>query len=244
MSTNPLVIENDAISDLALEITQAVLAKSDEAQSIMEHQSGPLALARALSDFFQIAAALESGAAQLDQEELNEFCAYGLDLLDRLAFLVRKIEIMDKRDTVARMFASMGVWVARRGATIDNLEGTADGFGLIVNGTTSPDELRALCELMEEVIEAASVRLQLDEDRGDAWRPWRVINLNAGIAATRSLDLKLIERTFERLGRRLPYYMPGFLADGVREAAFQNVPDAVRDLMRKHMEKWPTNQSH
>jgi hypothetical protein len=238
------LIENDAISDLALEITQAVLAKSEEAQSIMEDQSGPLALAGALSDFFQIAGALESGAAQLEQEELNEFCAYGLDLLDRLDFLVRKIEIMDKRDTVARMFASMGVWVARQGATIDNLQGTADGFGIIVNGTTETDDLRSLCEQMEEVIEAASVRLQLDEDRGDAWRPWRVINLNAGIAATRSLDPQLMERTFERMGRRLPYDISGFLADGMRQATIQNVPDAVRDVIREYMKKWPTKASH
>ena len=244
MPTKLLVIENNAISDLALEVTQAVLARNEEAQSVMEDQSGPIALARALSDFFQIAGVLESGAAQLEPEELQEFCAYGLDLLDRLAFLVRKVEIMDKRDRVARMFASMGVWVARRGAIIDNLEGTADGFGMIVNATHETDDLRSLCNLMEEVIEAASVRLQLDEDRGDAWRPWRVINLNAGIAATRSLDAELMERTFERMGRRLPYDMPEFLADGMRQAAFQNVPDAVKDVMRRHTEKWPTRAPH
>jgi hypothetical protein len=244
LSTTPLVIENDAISDLALEVTQAVLAKGEEAGTIMEDASGPLALAQALSDFFQIAGALEQGAARLEQDELDEFCAYGLDLLDRLAFLVRKLEVMDKRDTVARMFASMGVWVARRGATIDNLEGTADGFGLIVNGTSSTDDLRALCGLMEEVVSAASMRLQMDEERGDAWRPWRVINLNMGIAATRSLDPALMERTFDNMGRRLPNDMSGFLADGMRQAMFQNVPDEVRDLMRRYAERWPAGAPH
>lgn len=244
MPTNLPVIENNAISDLALEVTQAVLARSEEAQSVMEDQSGPIALARALSDFFQVAGALETGAAQLDQDELQEFCAYGLDLLDRLAFLVRKIEIMDKRGAVARMFASMGVWVARRGATIDNLEGAADGFGMIVNATTATDDLRSLCDLIEEVIAAGSMRLRLDEERADAWRPWRVINLNAGIAATRSLDPELMDRTFERMGRRLPYDMPEFLADGMRQAAFQDVPDAVKDVIRRHMEKWPTKAPH
>ncbi len=238
------MIENDAISDLALEVTQAVLAKTEEALSIMEDQSGPLALARALSDFFQIAGALESGAAQLEPDDVDEFCAYGLDLLDRLAFLVRKMEIMDKRETVARMFASMGVWVARRGATIENLQGTADGFGIVVNGTAETDDLRTLCGLMEEVIEAASVSLQLDADRGDAWRPWRVINLNAGIGATRSLDPELMERTFEKMSRRLPYDMSDFLSEGMRQAAFQNVPDAVRDVIRRYMEKWPVSAPH
>ncbi|MEJ2575608.1 MAG: hypothetical protein P8106_02700 [Gammaproteobacteria bacterium] len=244
MSTQPLIVENDAISDLALEVMQAVLARGEEAQAVMEADAGPLALARALSDFFQVAGALEAGAARLEQDELDEFCAYGLDLLDRLAFLVRKTEIMDKREAVARMFASMGVWFARRGATIDNLEGTADGFGMIVNGTTGTDDLRALCGLMEEVTEAASMRLQLDEDLGNAWRPWRVINLNAGIAATRSLDPELMARTFENMGRRLPYDMPGFLADGMRQAALQNVPDAVLEVLRSYTEKWPANPSH
>ncbi|NBC46743.1 MAG: hypothetical protein GVY22_01870 [Gammaproteobacteria bacterium] len=244
MTQTPLDVRNDVISDLALDVTQAVLAQSDEAQSIMGDENGPLTLARALSDFFQVAGALEAGAAVLEQDELDEFCAYGLDLLDRLAFLVRKLEIMDKRDTVARMCASMGVWMARRGATIDNLEGTADGFGMIVNGTRSIGDLCALCGMMEEVIEAASVRIQLDEDRGDAWRPWRVINLNAGIAATRSLDPDLMHRTFDNMGRRLPDDMPGFLADGVRQAAVQNVPEAVTEVLRDYMARWPVAASH
>jgi len=244
VAQSPLDARNDAISDLALDVTQAVLARGDEAQSLMEDPNGPLVLARALSDFFQIAGALEAGAATLAEDERDEFCAYGLDLLDRLAFLVRKLEIMDKRDAVARMFASMGLWMARRGATIDNLEGTADGFGMIVNGTRSTDDLRALCEMMEEVIESASVSVRRDEDRGDARRPWRVINLNAGIAATRSLDPDLMHRTFEKMGQRLPEDMPDFLADGMRQAAVQNVPDAVTDVLSAHMARSPAGARH
>ena len=61
-----------------------------------------------------------------------------------------------------------------------------------------------MCQMMDEVIEAASEKLQMDEDKSDTWRPWRVINLNSGIAATRSLDPELMERIFEKLGRRLP----------------------------------------
>jgi len=241
---NVLAAEIDAISDLALQVMQAILERHEEAQEIMEDESGPLALARALSDFFQIAGVVEADDCYLESDELIEFSNYGLDLLDRLAFLVRKIEIMAERDTVAKMFASMGVWVARRGATIDKLEGVADGFGMIVNGLSAADDLRDVCGLMEEVVEVASERLQLDEDRSNAWRPWRVINLNAGIAATRSLDPELMQITFEKLGRRLPYDMPGFLADGMRQMAVGNVPDAVRDVMRRCAEKWPNARPH
>ena len=241
---NNLVFEIDAISEMALQVMQAILAKNEDAQAIMEDESGPLALARALSDFFEIAEAVESSQCYLESDELKEFSAYGLDLLDRLAFLVRKLEIMDQRDTVARMFASMAVWLSRRGAAIDNLEGAADGFGMIVNSLTAADDLRDICGLIEEVIGVASERLQMDEDRSKAWRPWRVINLNAGIAATRSLDSELMEATFNRLGRRLPYDMAGFVADGMRQMAVQNVPDAVSDVMRRYLEKWPNTASN
>lgn len=244
MSTNPLVIEINTISDLALQVMQAILCREEEAREIIGEDDGALMLARALSEFFEVAGTLEAGAGYLEADEFTEFCAYGLDLMDRLAFLVRKLEIMDKRNIVARMFASMGVWVARNGATIDNLEGTADGFGMLVNGTSETAELHVMCGLMEEVIEAASRRLQLDEERGNAWRPWRVINLNAGIAATRSLDPELMEQTFETMGRRLPYDMPGFLADGMRQAAVSNVPEAVTEVLRRQIEKWPTPPLH
>jgi hypothetical protein len=53
-----------------------------------------------------------------------------------------------------------------------------------------------------------------------------------------------MEQTFEKMGRRLPYDMPGFLADGMRQAAFQNVPEAVTDVLRRHMAKWPANAPH
>lgn len=241
---NILVFEIDAISDLALRVMQSVLERSEQAQEIMGHASGPLELARALSDFFQIAGALEADQFHLESDELNEFGAYGLDLMDRLAFLVRKLEIMDQRDAVARMFASMGVWLARRDVAIDKLEGAADGFGMIVNGLTAAEDLREICGLMDEVAEAASQRLQLDEDRSNGWRPWRVINLNAGIAATRSLDPELMEVTFNKMERRLPYDMPGFLADGMRQMVGQNVPDAVNDLMRRYQDKWPNKPPH
>jgi hypothetical protein len=239
-----LEIKIDAISLLALEVMQAILARDAEAQKIMNDDSGPLALASALSDFFQIAAALESDESYMDSDDLSEFGSYGLDLLDRLDFLVRKLEIMDKRDNVSRVFPSLAVWLARHDATISNLTGAADGFGMLVNGLSEPQDLADVCQIMEEVIEATSEKLQMDEDKSDAWRPWRVINLNSGIAATRSLDPELMESTFEKLGRRLPYDMAGFIADGKRQMMVQNVPEAVSAVMNRYAEIWSSKPPH
>jgi hypothetical protein len=49
---------------------------------------------------------------------------------------------------------------------------------------------------------------------------------------------------FEKLGRRLPNDMPGFLADGKRQMMVQNVPDEVRDVMNRYAEKWSERPPH
>ena len=232
------------ISQSALEIMQAILSRDVEAQKIMGDESGPLTLASALSDFFQTAAVLESGEGYMEPDEMTEFGSYGLDLLDRLDFLVRKLEIMDQRDNVFRTIPSLAAWLVRHDATIVNLQGTADGFAMLVNGLSEPGDLAGICRQMEEVIEAASEQLQMDEDRSNEWRPWRIINLNSGIAATRSLDPELMDSTFEKIGHRLPYDMPGFFADGKRQMIGQNVPESVSEVMNRYAEKWSGKAVH
>jgi hypothetical protein len=187
---------------------------------------------------------MENGNGEMDSDQISEFADYGLDLLDRLAYQLRLMEIMHQRDRMACIYASLAVWLVRREAVLDNLEGIADGFAWIVNGLKETSDLGEMCQLMEEVAKAASEKKQMDEDRSNPWRPWRVLNLNAGIAATRSRDPQLMERVFENLGRRLPYDMPGFLADGKRQMMTQKVPEAVREVMNRYAERWPDRPAH
>ena len=53
-----------------------------------------------------------------------------------------------------------------------------------------------------------------------------------------------MQSTFEKLGRRLPYDMPGFFADGKRQMDSQNVPQQVRHVMTRYAEKWPGKSPH
>jgi hypothetical protein len=239
-----LIFDLDGINDKALEITKAIVDRNEATGKIDSPDAGPLAVAAALSDFFEIAAALDQGAVFFESDELAEFAAHGLDLLDRLAYQLLVLEVMEHREDMALVFASIGIWLARRGAVLDNLEGIADGFGRITNGLNDQSELAEICRLMEEVAEAASDQVQMDGDRSNPYRPWRVLNLNAGIAATRSLDPQLMEHTFDNLGHRLPEDMPGFFADGRRQMLVQDVPDDVRDVINRYADRWPAAPAH
>jgi len=239
-----LKIEIPVISDLAMGIMKRVIDENEKTQKITDEQSGPIPLASAMSDFFQIASALENGQELEDSEAISELAHYALDLVDRLQSQLWYLDIHDQRDDLSRLFASLAVWFARHDAVLDNLKGAGDSFAILVNGENDKTELASMSRLMEELLDAASSEIKMDQDRSDIWRPWRVLNLNAGVAATRSFDVELIENTYATMGRRLPDDMPGFLADGKRQASTQQVPDEVRDVVNRHAEKWPTPLAH
>ena len=236
---NSLAIEMPAISDLALEVMKRVISENEVKQLITDQESGPIALASAMSDFFQLASGLEHTEQQLEAEVASELAHHALELADRLSYQLRQLDIHDQRQNLGQLFVSLAVWFARRRAVLENLDGTADAFATLVNLESDSQALASLSLLMDEVLLAASDEVKADADRSNPWRAWRVLNLNMGIAATRSLDIQLMENTFEELGRRLPYDLPGFFADGKRQMDAQDVPQEVRDLMTRYAEKWP-----
>lgn len=240
----PLVIEMPAISDLTLQAMIRVINENEETRRIQDEESGPVPLASALSDFFQITSGIEQAEQEPDQESLSELADYGLDLLDRLAWQLRELDIHDQADTMACVFVSSAVWFARRGATLRNLDGTADGFARVINATSDSGQLATLAQFIDQVQDAAADDIRMDEDKSNPWRPWRVLTLNSGIAATRALDTELMRATFDRMGRRLPSDLPGFFADGKRQMDAQDVPQPVRDVMTEYAEKWPDKALH
>ena len=239
-----LVIEIPAISNMALEIMKRVIDENEKTQKITDEQLGPLALGAALSDFFELASGLELQEQPVEVEAVSELAHYAMDLLDRMKSQLWYLDIHDERENQSRLFVSLAVWFARRNAIMDNLQGTADSFAILVNGENDGNELAGMSRLMDEVLQAASDEMQRDEDKSDPWRAWRVLNLNSGVAATRSLDTQLMESIFEKMEARLANDLPGFFADGKRQMDTQDVPQEVRDVMDRYAAKWPDISTH
>lgn len=230
---NKLIDSISLVSDAALPVMKAVLDANNKLGKFENDDKGPLVLASVLSDFFGVTSSLENGGNYPPVDKFSDFAEYGLDLLDRLAYFVRALEVMEHGDDVALIFASTGYWFAKNGATFSNLDGIADGFGQIVNGLKDTDELAYICKQMLEVAEASVEHHEGNDDTSDPWRPWRVLNLNAGIAATRSMQPDLMESTFEILSARLPSDMPIFFRDGFRMMQGQHVSEEAQAVMQK-----------
>jgi len=225
-------------------IMKRVIDENESTQKITDEQSGPIPLAAAMSDFFQIASALENGEELEDNEAISELAHYALDLVDRLQSQLWYLDIHDQRDSLSRLFVSVAAWFARQNAILDNLKGAADSFAILVNNEKDAAELADMSRLMDEVLQAASEDIKKDEDQSDQWRPWRVLNLNSGVSATRSFDTQLMKDIFAKMEQRLPYEMSGFYTDGKRQVEMQEVPEKVRDVMNECSEKWSSHTTH
>lgn len=241
---NSINVEINMISDLAITVTKRIIDANEKTNLIDDPNAGPLQVASALSDFFQLASGLENQKEEINADTATELAHYSLDLIDRLSYQLRQLDVHDQRDNLAKIFLHLSAWFIRRGAVLDNLSGIADGFANLVNGAKESDQLKALGTLGDEIMLSVSSEISLDKDRSDPWRPWRVINLNIGIAATRSLDPSFMKMIFDKLERRLPYDLPGFFSDGKRQMISQNVPDEVRSIMNNYADKWPVKAPH
>jgi hypothetical protein len=65
----------------------------------------------------------------------------------------------------------MVVWLVRREASMDNLDGIAGGFAYLANGSKDTAQLKEFWGLIGEMANAASGALVRDEDQSKPWRP-------------------------------------------------------------------------
>jgi hypothetical protein len=71
-------------------------------------------------------------------------------------------------------------------------------------------------------------------------QPWRILNFNCAIIATRTQQPELMNTAFDLLEQNLPLECAAFYEEGVRQAEKQVYAQHVRDIMRGRFAKWTT----
>ena len=74
-------------------------------------------------------------------------------------------------------------------------------------------------------------------------RPWRLLNLNRAIVATRTHQPEVMEEAFSALAAQLPDDAPGFFTQGMEQMELLNYPPQVREVMDRYYKKWNVNRS-
>lgn len=198
----------------------------------------PSALADSMQHFFNILDTIDrqrdGTGAGIDQSEVTDIANHGLRLLNELCVWAGDLACEESYYQLEQLSLPIAYWAARYGLTLTELEIITNAISHIANNTQDTRYLSRLAELIEQIIESIASEIKRDADKSNPARPWRVLNLNHGIIATRSLDPKRMEAVFEQLIYRLPDDAAGFFAEGMEQMDIIDYPDHVRSVMQTY----------
>jgi hypothetical protein len=98
--------------------------------------------------------------------------------------------------------------------------------------------LAELAGTIKEVIDACDDNIRKDLEQTNMMRPWRILNLNYGIVATRSHQPELIEQAYDALVENLPQDAREFFKEGLQQMDIVGYPEEVREVVERYNKMW------
>lgn len=180
----------------------------------------------------------------LSRDEISEVGNHGLQLLDTLGEWADALDLPYQRHQIKAIMVMVALWIARHGGELNSIESVVNTLAEIANSTAEQDALAELSYMMGELIGAVSEQTKFDFDSTDHRHPWRVLNLNRGIIATRSHDTNLMELAFDELIRNFPEDAEMFFKQGMRQMEELDYPPHVREVMSRYFQQSKTRVLH
>ena len=198
---------------------------------------GPELLAESLTQFFNILETLEHKRSKQNNvltEDMQQLADHGMGLFTEMVQWAERLNCEEAMDTFHFLTIPLALWAVTHQLKLSDIQLLVNTFSNMANHT---EETNALCELsdvMESIFESITETLKQDSDKTSSGRPWRILNFNHAIVATRTHDPKRMEAIFERLMYRLPEDVSGFFKEGMEQMDVIGYPEYIRSVMKKY----------
>ncbi len=221
--------------DQLLDNASNAIGKSLAGRRVEPGEIGPMQMAEALRALIQQFEEIDAKVIPAYDNDLGD---QALMLASELAALAEQLALPDAKADLEKASVGIALWVARHEGEIGELESVVNGFAESANITASEETLRVLFHAMKRVLEHASPSVRADADQTNPHRPWRMLNFNFAIVATRTQDEQLMHDAFDTLGRNLPQDAPGFFEEGLKQSEKSVYGPGVRKLMQEYFSRW------
>jgi len=201
----------------------------------------PMQLADALRKLFQVFEELDAKngvTGALPYNDPSELGEHAILLAADLVHWAERLQLPQAKSDIEKIAVGIALWVARHGGEIRELETVVNGFAASANTTTADEALRALFRATKAVLEHAAPAIKADLDQANPGRPWRVLNFNFAIVATRIQDAQLMHEAFDTLSRNLPQDAPAFFEEGLKQSDKPVYGPVVKNLMQEYFARW------
>jgi len=223
---------HSAVAEHLSEVTAETAAEQTPEQLLAGMEKAIDVMERADAD-----AVSKQGEAALSDDEITEIGDYALDLLGALVELDESTSGHQNRD-LTRLTIPISLWIARQGGHINKLELVVNSLAAWANELQDTIQIAELARVMREIIDAASDEIRQDLEQSNPMRPWRIINLNYGIVATRSHDPALMDAAFAVLVENLPQDARAFFREGMEQMDVVGYPREVREVVERYDRMW------
>ncbi len=238
-----LEINLPELTDTMLALCESTRSVAESAHESESHLTDPQKICEGLGRFTDIILHMDQQpGATVEQEvsdtsnEYQELSDYGLDLLNQLGDWCDHLELTETRAALDEVIVTLAVWAARHLGHLHTIEPIVDALSKVANSSTDPMFLTELSHIYREIADAVTPFIKQDVDKSNPGRPWRILNLNYAIVATRSHQPEIMEQAFAQLLIRLPDDAAGFFTEGMEQMDKIGYPDHVRRVMEKYFE--------
>jgi len=239
-----LEINLPELADTMLALCESTRSVAESAQKSDSPLTDPQQICEGLNRFAGIlrhmdeqpGTTVEQFDASDAANEYKELSDYGLDLLNQLGDWCDQLELTETHAALDEVIVTLGVWAARHLGPLHTIEPIVDALSQVANSSTDPVFLAELSHVYREIADAVAPVIKQDIDKSNPGRPWRILNLNYAIVATRSHQPEIMEPAFAQLLIRLPEDAAGFFTEGMEQMDVIGYPDHVRRVMEKYFE--------
>ncbi len=179
----------------------------------------------------------------LTENDISQIGDYVLSLLDELAIVAVNRGLQDAMMQLHRLSLPTAVWIHQHGGRIEKLDIIVNAVASFANEIKDEQQLGELCRAVTHVVKAVADDIRRDLEATNPMRPWRILNINWGIIATRSHDDKLMEDVFDQMVVNIPADAKMFFNEGMQQMDIIGYPDNVRAVMEKYSRQWGLNES-
>lgn len=198
----------------------------------------------AMNQFFDIAEGVDASKTEFVTNDISDIGEHGLSLLEKLIYKADALEDLVEKTDLEQIALVIADWVIQRDGSINILEPIVDALAQVANAVSDEEQLIALADFMGEIADACSDTIKQDLELSNMHRPWRILNINRGIVATRTNDPKTMRSVFADLIKALPMDAPGFFKEGMSEMIRLDYPDHVRSVMQEYFDQTDMPQIH
>ncbi len=188
-------------------------------------------LISSLVSIFDIANEIKNKAGVLTVEEIGGIGEQAISIIDNLIYKLDTKQ-SEAQHQLGQISLTMADWVVSHNAVLSNIHIVVDTLALLANTLQDKTQLAELSHFMTQIAHACSNDIINDLDNANPSRPWRILNLNRGIVATRSHNLDIMNAVYPEIIKAIPMDAPGFFKEGMSEMLRLNYPDEIKELMQ------------